>query len=74
MIEDNKKEYRGKYRKDMVFKKERSAEFFRCVMLVVYSTVAVTFLVTPAFRLSHVMYVVFIYLFMFCVFSCLCSL
>ena len=30
MIEDNKKEYRGKYRKDMVFKKERSAEFSLC--------------------------------------------
>jgi hypothetical protein len=35
MKEGNKKECRGKYRKDKVFKKERSTEFCRNVMRVV---------------------------------------
>jgi hypothetical protein len=44
MKEGNKKGYRGKYRKDKVFKKERSTEFCLSVMHVVYSIAAVTIL------------------------------
>jgi len=49
MKEGNKKEYRGKYRRDKVFKKEGSAEFCRNVMRVVKSAAAVMIMVTPAF-------------------------
>jgi hypothetical protein len=38
MKEGNKKDYKGKYRKDRVFKKERSAEFCRNMMRVMYNT------------------------------------
>jgi len=70
MKEGNKKESRGKYRIDKVFKKERSAEFYRNVMHVVYSTAAVKIL--PLGLQAH--YAVCIYLFIFlCIFVFMAS-